>query len=101
MLENLNRQSFSELLHTSFRVLLPDSPPLPMELIEVADQASSPQMESFFLIFRAPMKPFCRQSIYHIDHDTLGKFELFLVPIGPDETGMRYQVIFNRFRKNS
>jgi hypothetical protein len=34
------------------------------------------------------------QRIYRIEHATLGAFDLFLVPIGPDAQGLRYQAVF-------
>jgi hypothetical protein len=40
---------------------------------------------------RVPPLP---QHIYALEHTSLGKLELFLVPIGPDERGMRYQAVF-------
>jgi hypothetical protein len=35
------------------------------------------------------------QQIYQVEHPTLGSFELFLVPVGPDEQGMCYEAVFN------
>jgi hypothetical protein len=29
-----------------------------------------------------------------MEHPEIGVFELFLVPIGPDEKGLRYEAIF-------
>jgi hypothetical protein len=45
-------------------------------------------------VFRGPKKPELPQKIYKLEHDKLGTFELFLVPIGLDKEGMRYQAIF-------
>jgi len=33
-----------------------------------------------------------------MEHEKLGTFDLFIVPLGPDSAGMRYEVIFNRMR---
>jgi hypothetical protein len=35
------------------------------------------------------------QAIYAMRHPTLGALDVFLVPIGPDAVGMRYQAVFN------
>jgi hypothetical protein len=35
------------------------------------------------------------QGIYKLENEKLGALEIFLVPIGPDEKGMRYEAIFN------
>ena len=35
------------------------------------------------------------QQTYHLSHPDLGELELFLVPIGLDEEGILYEIIFN------
>ena len=49
----------------------------------------------FSLVFRAALEPVLPQRIYELRHDEMGSFELFLVPIGPDEHGMRYEAAFS------
>jgi len=98
--DNLTCQAFSGLLRNTFRVLLPGSPPLPLELTEVTEHSSSPQVESFSLIFRGPLAPVLPQQIHKVEHDKLGAFDLFLVSIGPDKAGTCYQAVFNRLRKH-
>ena len=46
-------------------------------------------------MFRGPGEPVLAQRIYPLDNQTLGRLEIFLVPIGPDDEGMRYQAVFN------
>jgi hypothetical protein len=50
------------------------------------------------LTFRGPREPLLRQRMYPLHHPSLGKLELFLVPIGPDASGQRYQTIVPRGR---
>ena len=45
-------------------------------------------------LFRGPMTPLLPQRIYPLEHAQLGVFELFLVPIGPDQHGMCYEAVF-------
>jgi len=98
MLEKLNSRAFSEQLHTTFHLRTTGSAPLALELIEVADKNSSPTLEYFSLIFRGPLTPHFAQATYTMEHEKLGTFDLFIVPLGPDSAGMRYEVIFNRMR---
>jgi hypothetical protein len=49
----------------------------------------------FSLIFGGPLEPLLPQRIYSLQHPALGVLEIFLVPIGPDESGQRYQAIFS------
>ena len=48
----------------------------------------------FSLIFRSPLGAPLPQRIYRLQHEQLGAFDLFLVPIGPDEAGMCYEAVF-------
>jgi hypothetical protein len=34
------------------------------------------------------------QQLFGVEHDVLEPFVLFLVPIGPDDAGMRYEAVF-------
>ena len=51
--------------------------------------------EPFTLTFRGPAAPILPQQIYPLTHESLGNWEIFLVPIGPDKQGMLYEAIFN------
>lgn len=50
--------------------------------------------QQFSLVFRGPAEPVLEQAIHTVEHGELGALEIFLVPIGPDATGMRYQAVF-------
>jgi hypothetical protein len=51
--------------------------------------------ESFSLVFRGPPGPALPQRLYALEEESLGKLEIFLVPIGPDASGQRYEAVFN------
>jgi len=99
MLDHLNSQVFTEQLNTTFHLQVPGAASVPIELFEVSEKDPSAAVEQFSLMFRGPLAPFCTQAIYTLEHEKLGKFDLFLVPLGPDSAGMRYQVIFSRLRQ--
>ena len=48
----------------------------------------------FSLVFRGPRDVSLEQRIHRLEHAELGVLELFLVPIGPDALGLRYEAIF-------
>jgi hypothetical protein len=50
--------------------------------------------DSFRLGFNASRKADLGQGTYHFDHENLGRFSLFLAPIGG--SGIRYEAIINR-----
>lgn len=60
------------------------------ELIEF-----TPHGEGASIVMRGPLEPVLPQRIYDIEHPFLGDFELFIVPIGPDDSGMRYEAVFS------
>lgn len=69
-----------------------------VELIDVSElaAASAGQREQFSLIFCDPdASAYLPQRTYLIEHDTLGRMQIFLVPIGAGPGGMRYQAIFS------
>lgn len=51
--------------------------------------------EPFSVVLRGPRAPMLRQATYAVRHPSLGRLELFLVPLGPDAQGPRYEVTFN------
>jgi hypothetical protein len=48
----------------------------------------------FSVVFLGPRDPVLPQRIYRLDHEELGTLDLFLVPIGRDEEGVRYEAVF-------
>jgi hypothetical protein len=102
MLNTLSGGDFARHLHELFHVCLaPEQAEaaLDIELVEVTDLGDAPTAEHaprrpFSLIFRDAQRRYLPQRIYPLEHATLGRLEIFLVPIGPDAHGMRFQAIF-------
>jgi len=87
---------FEQNLNTKFWLLGNSPEPLPLDLIELKDGPSSLRQESFSLRFRGDRSRILPQRIYPMKHDSIGEFDLFLVPIGQDESGTFYEAVFNR-----
>jgi hypothetical protein len=96
MPEQLTQADFAPLLRQVFSVDIADAR-LTMELVCVERLGSAPSSgrQPFSLLFRGPLEPLLPQHIYVLQHSALGTLEMFLVPIGPDEHGQRYQAIFS------
>lgn len=88
--------TFSGHLNTKFLMHYGDSRTAELELTSVSDVGSSPRQIQFSVVFHGPNDAPIAQGTYKIEHDKLGALELFLVPIGKDDTGVRYEAIFNR-----
>lgn len=52
--------------------------------------------QPFSLLFRSARRDrYVPQGCRTLRHGQLGEVGIFLVPLGPDETGMRYEAVFN------
>ena len=99
MTNQLTFQNFSKHFNTTFQIHYGVETPLDVKLIdikEIGGESSSPDRKPFSLVFRsADRENYLIQQIYTFEHPEIGKLEIFIVPIGPDDQGMRYEAIFN------
>ena len=66
-----------------------------IEANALAAATAAPQGRApFSLVFRGPRDVSLEQRIHRLEHAELGVLELFLVPIGPDALGLRYEAVF-------
>jgi hypothetical protein len=100
MLEDFTAPMFSELVGDPFRLLLDDGSVLELELVSVTPTPTNPneierRRTPFSILFRGPQEPVLPQRTYAFENETLGRFEMFIVPIGPDESSMQYEAVFS------
>jgi hypothetical protein len=50
--------------------------------------------QQFSLLFRGPADVQLSQGLWELEHDAMGTFGLFLVALGPDAEGPRYEAVF-------
>ncbi len=89
----VTKQVFEAAMNQAFRGDgLPD-----LVLIECSplDPYPGAVREPFRLTFRGPITPTLPQRIYKLQNPSSGEVEIFLVPVGPDSEGMRYEAVFN------
>jgi uncharacterized protein DUF6916 len=103
-LEELTFAKFSDLLNATFRVHLDQSNVVQFKLVAATPQkpraaGAGSEPESFSLVFTGPADRLLPQQIYPFEHDQIGSFDLFIVPIGKDVKGFRYEAVFNRVSK--
>jgi hypothetical protein len=98
MLEEFEVGTFAPHLGESFRAQAADSQWAEMTLTEATALGEGAPTEGrrapFSIVFRGPREPVLPQQTYRMEHAAIGAFELFLVPIGPDGVGMRYEAVF-------
>ena len=104
-LESLTAEDFRKVKNTQFRVIHSSSGdgPAASSEIELAEVAESPATEavgtfrrSFSVLFHGSLEPVLPQGIYRLEQEHFGALEVFLVPVGPNETAtaMRYEAVF-------
>jgi len=97
----LTEKEFSQHLDSTFRVKFVDGE-IPLKLVEVKGYPMRANeqggMERFSVFFAGPGDIQLPQHLYQLAHEGMGEFEIFLVPISRDETGYRYEAVFNYFK---
>ncbi len=101
MTATLTEEEFSRYLNTTFRVKFTDGQ-VDLELDEVRAYRNKAVeregMERFSVYFQGPSEPHLPQRVYLMQHDQMGEFEIFLVPVSRSERGFRYEAVFNYFK---
>lgn len=92
----LTGDAFASLVNGRFRLIAGPEAVMEVELIEFKAGSKSVHHEAFSIVFRAPVEAPLEQRIYRLEHESMGAFELFLVPIGKSPEGVRYEAVFNR-----
>jgi hypothetical protein len=95
-LELLTDRDFSPHSGSPFGLRLTDSAALMLTLREVTPfgRDAPPQRRPFSLLFAGPKAPALPQKIYALQHEALGTFEIFLVPIRETAEERHYEAIF-------
>ncbi len=72
---------------------------LPLTLVEVTPLPVHPYpgmiRPPFSLIFRNPSQVVLPQKLYTLKNASLGRMDVFLVPVARDREGVLYQAVFN------
>lgn len=98
-LESLTLETFTPHIGSLFTVALANGETLSLQLDHAHPLGNGVPGERapFSLQFHHPPLPqnaYLPQHIYHLEHPLLDALDLFLVPLGPDTQGMRYEAIF-------
>ncbi len=97
MLNRLTHEDFAPYLYQIFHIHVESLEPIEAELIEVSALGAPAfdQRPPFSIILRTRQKDqYLIQAIYQVKHAEMGTLDLFLVPLGPDKEGMRYEAVF-------
>jgi len=101
MATDLQHEEFLKHLNTKFRIRVSEADAIEAELTDVSERLMSPRQERFSLVFRTANERLMEQGQRTFEHDHMGTFSLFIVPIGRDDAGTDYEAVFNRLVKKS
>lgn len=51
---------------------------------------------AYSVLFAGPEDPYLPQQIWPLSHPDIGEHQIFLVPIGQDDSGYQYEAVFSR-----
>ena len=91
-----DKQAFAACVGGTFRARVTADTDATLVLAEVSRAGDAPE-RPFALVFEAREGAPLEQRTYAVSHESLGTFELFLVPIGPapGSRAARYEAVFN------
>ncbi len=98
MLDQLQASDFAHLEGTTLSVRFHPEVTLETNLIEVSEtRGESPLIRNpFRLVLQTQQKnEYYPQAIYTLIHPEKGDLQLFMVPLGSDGNGMRYEIVFS------
>jgi hypothetical protein len=101
VLERLTANSFAPAVGDTFALDAGEAGRLELELLASRPHHPGAPVEDasgtrapFTLEFRGPADPVLPQHIYRLEHPSLGPLEIFMVPVGRDESGTTYEAVF-------
>jgi hypothetical protein len=104
-LDQISFRDFADMVNTAFQVSV-DSRTVELRLVGAKPAAPSRSAvansedggnEKFSLLFSGPVSEPLSQDTHNFEHQRTGRFQMFIVPVGPREPGHRYyEAVFNR-----
>ncbi len=90
---------FAEQLNTKFKISLSGGNEIELILSELSPVKRTGKYEQYSLYFSGPSDSLLPQALYMMKHNNFGTIGLFLVPVGKDESGYKYEAAFNILSK--
>jgi hypothetical protein len=96
--KTLSLEDFVQHLNKSVQICFNPAVTMDAKIIEIEELPKLTEFSNqpFSVIFRTEQfNEYYPQATYLLQHPIEGDVPIFLVPIGPDKEGMKYQAIFN------
>ena len=95
MSEPINSSIMAEYVGKTFDVCDEPARTFCVTLTGVVEHLKTERQETYSIYFHGPADPFLLQGIHKLRQPELGDLSIFLVPIGQDQDGFRYEAVFN------
>lgn len=97
-LEDVTVDTFADRVGERFRIIVDDTTTVETQLTSVVPyggEVAIARRAPFSVVFRGPLDVVLPQRIYRMEHEEVGALDIFIVPIGPDDEGQRYEAVFS------
>jgi hypothetical protein len=105
MSEFQTAEEFKPHLNTLFRLQVNAPKPIDLTLVAVESRPSDPTeeqgMERFSVFFLGSPEFLLPQNTYRLAHPEMGEFEVFLVAVGKEADGYRYEAVYNYYKPST
>jgi hypothetical protein len=95
MLAQINSTMLAEYVGEQFDVLDDPEKVFCLTLTHIVEHAKTERQETFSIFFHGPLDSYMLQGMHKLKHNHLGELGIFLVPIGQDQDGFKYEAVFN------
>ena len=100
-----SEEEFRQHINTPFRLQVNAHKPIDLMLVGVesrpSDATEEQGMERFSVFFLGSPEFLLPQATYRLAHPEMGEFDLFLVAIGKEADGYRYEAIYNYYKSSA
>jgi hypothetical protein len=88
-------ETFADRVGEAFQIDVDPATSVATTLTSAAPHDEQRAASGFSRVFTGPLEPLLPQGTYRLVHDELNDLDIFIVPIGRDEGGVRYEAVFN------
>ena len=99
MLQDWTHELFAKNINTNFIAQHPNLGDVTLELVTVSELRETQRQRMFALLFCGPLDQPMEQGSLPVVHESMGSDVLFLVPVGREADGFRYEAVFNNLVK--
>ena len=104
MSEFQTEEEFRNHLNTPFRLQVNAPKPIDLTLVGVESRPSESSeqqgMERFSVFFLGSPEFLLPQNTYRVAHPQMGEFDIFLVAVGKETDGYRYEAVYNYYKQD-